>query len=155
MSERHLAQVNVARLRAPIDSPLITEFATALEPINALAEKSPGFVWRYDESGDGHVTPVDPDDNLVIVNLSVWETYADLHAFAYRSEHGAFFRRRTQWFEPMDGPTTALWWVRAGHTPTVAEAVERLNSLRDQGPTPHAFSLRRQFDADGHPVGRR
>jgi hypothetical protein len=143
--------VNIARLRAPIDSPLITEFAAALEPINALAEKSPGFVWRYDESGDGHVTPVDPNDDLVIVNLSVWESYADLHAFAFRSEHGQFLRRRTKWFERMDGPTAALWWVRAGHTPTVPEAIERLNQLRDHGPTPQAFSMRHRYDAVGRP----
>ena len=150
----HLAQVNVARLRAPEGSPVVAEFFAAVESINALAESSPGFVWRL--AGDaGHTIPAGSEDDLLIINLSVWEDYPSLHAFVYRTQHNHFLRRRQEWFEPMPDAHTALWWVPEGTHPTVEEALARLDHLRTHGPTPHAFSLLRQYDADGRPTSRR
>jgi hypothetical protein len=151
----HLAQVNVGRLHAAEGAPVVAEFFANLEPINRLAEQSPGFVWRnVSPSGEGHTTPTG-EDELLVINLSVWERYEDLHAFAYRSAHNGFLRRRLEWFERMPGPVTALWWVEEGTEPTVEHALLRLERLREHGPSPQAFSLLRQYDADGRPVSRR
>ena len=153
---KHLAQVNVGRLRAREGSPEVAEFIAALEPVNALADRSPGFVWRHEaEAGVGHLTPGGADDELFVVNLSVWESYAALHEFTYRSAHSGFLRRRLEWFERPSGPIIAMWWVEEGERPTVDQALARLEHLRTHGPTPRAFSLMRQFDADGRPVRRR
>ena len=153
---KHLAEVNVGRLLAPEGSPIVAEFIDALEAVNAVADRAPGFVWRHkSDQGEGHTSPGGPDDELFIINLSVWETYADLHEFMYRTVHNSFLRRRLEWFEPRSGPVTALWWVPEGERPTVEEALARLERLRQHGPSPDAFSLLRQYDADGRPVGRR
>ena len=152
----HLAQINVGRLVAPEDSPIVAEFVDALEAVNAIADRAPGFVWRHQSpKGEGHLSPAGEDDALFVINLSVWESYAELHDFMYRTVHNGFLRRRLQWFEPRSGPVTALWWVPEGEIPTVEHALARLEHLRLHGPTPEAFSLLRQYDADGHPVGRR
>ncbi len=149
--EHHLAQVNVARLRAPLDAPDIADFVAGLDPINRLADASPGFVWRLESDG-AHATATEPDDDLLIVNLSVWETYAHLHDFVYRTAHARYLRRRTEWFRRMTTSFVALWWVPVGHRPAVAEAQARLGLLQREGPTPRAFSLRRRFDPAGRPV---
>jgi hypothetical protein len=152
----HLAQINVGRLVAPEGSPEVAEFIDALEAVNALADRAPGFVWRHQsDQGEGHTSPGGDDDELFIVNLSVWESYADLHEFMYRTVHNQFLRRRLEWFEPRSGPVTALWWLPEGETPTIDQGLVRLEHLRRHGPMPEAFSLLRQYDADGHPVGRR
>ena len=151
---KHLAQVNVGRLRAPGGSPEVADFFDALEEINALAESSPGFVWRL-AADPGHTMPVGADDELFVINLTVWEDYLSLHEFVFRTAHNEFLRRRQEWFERMPAPITALWWVDAGTEPTVEEAMERLERLTTLGPTPQAFSLHRQYDADGHPTSRR
>jgi hypothetical protein len=142
----HLADFNVARLRAPIDDPMIDEFRDNLELVNALADRSPGFVWRLqDDHGDA--TGFDPyGDGLTIVNLAVWESVEALHDFTYRSEHKDFLRRRREWFEAPTEAILALWWIPEGTLPTVAESVERLAHLRAHGPTPHAFDFRTRFD---------
>ena len=156
MPVAHLAQINVGRLLAPEGSPEVAEFVDALESINALAERSPGFVWRHvSPAGEGHLSPGGEDDELFVVNLTVWESYAALHEFTYRSAHNGFLRRRLEWFEPRSGPVTAMWWLPEGEIPTVDQGLARLEHLRRHGPTPEAFSLMRQYDADGHPVGRR
>jgi hypothetical protein len=124
--------------------------------VNALADAAPGFVWRHEsDDGPGHTSPGDDDDALFIVNLSVWESYAALHDFVYGTAHNGFLRRRLEWFEVRPGPVNALWWVPEGERPTVDQALVRLEHLRRQGPTPEAFSLARQYDADGRPVGQR
>jgi heme-degrading monooxygenase HmoA len=146
---KHLAQANVARLRHPLDSPQSAEFAAALDAVYRLAERSPGFVWRG-AAAEGHVS-VDPEDPLLVVNVSVWRSYQALHEFTYRSRHGHFVRRRREWFDPVPSPSTVLWWVAAGETPAVTEALARLTVLRRYGPRPQAFGLRRRFDADGSP----
>ena len=148
MKRFHLAQVNIGRFRAPIDDPIMEGFRTQLDPINALADKSPGFVWRL-QTEDGNATAIRPydGDNLMAINMSVWESLESLQQFVYKSEHVAPLRARKQWFEPIEGPILALWWIPAGHIPTTAEAQERLRHLAEHGPTPYAFTFRTAFPA--------
>lgn len=143
-----LAQLNIGRLRAPTDSPLVAEFMEALEPINALADTSEGFVWRF-QTDDGNATSERPfDDETILVNFSTWESVDALADYVYRTAHTEFLRRRREWFERFDGVMVVLWWVPVGHRPTVGEAIERLDHLRDHGPTPHAFTFRHRFEPD-------
>ena len=144
--EHHIAQVNVARLLAPLDSEQLSGFVAALDPVNARADGAPGFVWRL-QTEAGNATAVQAyDDPAVIVNLSVWETIAALEAFVYGDEaHRAIMRGRGAWFERHVEAHTTLWWVPAGTIPTVADAVDRLSHLRAHGPTPTAFTFREQF----------
>jgi hypothetical protein len=148
----HVAQLNIARLVAPIDAPEIADFVAALDEINGLGESSPGFVWRL-QTDEGNATSVQAyDDPLVIVNLTVWESVEALKDFTYRSDHTNFLRRRAEWFERADGPSVVLWWIAAGHIPTVDEAKQRLDTLRLHGPGPDAFTFRRVFPPEGtHP----
>jgi hypothetical protein len=140
----HLAEVNVGRLKAPIDHPMIKDFADNLDRINALAEGSPGFVWRLKGDGNNATDLAIGGDPLFIPNLSVWEDIPSLGAYVYRSGHVEIMRRRREWFEPMD-LYMALWWVPAGHTPTVEEALEKLAHLEAHGPTPAAFTFKSPF----------
>jgi hypothetical protein len=150
-----LAQVNVARLRAPLDDPSMREFVAALDRIDRSARASPGHVWRL-ATGDGHGYCVVTDGaGPAFVNVSVWADYASLHEFVYRSDHARYLRRRGRWFAPTPQPSTALWWVPTGTRPTLREAVARLEHLRMYGPSPRAFSLRRRFTAAGHPCPSR
>jgi heme-degrading monooxygenase HmoA len=141
----HLAQVNLARPLEPLDSELLQEFVESLDPVNAVADRSPGFVWRLQtEEGNATSVPVFDDDSM-IVNMSVWESMEALRAFVYTSPaHLSVMRRRREWFERME-VHMALWWVPAGHLPTVGEAEERLTLLRAIGPSPDAFIFRRHF----------
>jgi len=129
-------------------------FVVALDPVNRIAERSPGFVWRLGSSQSHGATTLRDGSFPVIVNLSVWESYEALHAFVYHSPHGAYLRRRARWFEPSPQPSTVLWWVEAGQRPTVEEALRRLRHLRAHGPSPQAFTLRRRFEPDGRPARR-
>jgi hypothetical protein len=151
---RHLAQANIARQRGPLDSPVMRGFVVALDPVNRIAERSPGFVWRLGSSQSHGATTLRDGSFPVIVNLSVWESYEALHAFVYHGPHGAYLRRRARWFEPSPQPSTVLWWVEAGQRPTVEEALRRLRHLRAHGPSPQAFTLRRRFEPDGRPTRR-
>jgi hypothetical protein len=148
MPSHHLAQVNIALPIEPLDSARLADFVAALAPVNALAEAAPGFVWRLKGySGDATAVRGFGDDRI-IVNMSVWESAEALSDFVYRNaEHAASMRRRREWFASMAEAVTALWWIPAGHIPTVAEAEERLEHLRRHGPTPHAFTFRRLFPA--------
>ncbi|HEY2764834.1 MAG TPA: DUF3291 domain-containing protein [Pseudonocardiaceae bacterium] len=149
-ARNHLAQANLSRLRYPPDSPQVGEFIAALDRINRLAERSPGFVWRY-ATDDGHVSLADTTgDPLLIINLSVWKSYQPLHHYIYRSAHGHYVRRRGEWFDRITQPSTVLWWVPAGTRPTPADALARLRQLRRHGPRPGAFTLRTRFDPAGH-----
>jgi hypothetical protein len=146
---KQLAEVNVARLRAPIDSPAMSGLLKALDDVNWLADKSAGFVWRH-RPDEGPLTMRDlPAVGEVVVTLSTWVSFEALQAYVYRSAHGLFMQRRARWFVPIGGFTTALWWVPEGEQPTVTEGLERLTRLRASGPTPEAFSLRRLFTPDG------
>jgi heme-degrading monooxygenase HmoA len=147
----HLAQVNVALLRAPLNGPELAGFVALLEPINALADRSPGFVWRL-QTEDGDATAVRPfDDDRMLVNLTVWESLEALRDFVYASRHLDAMRRRREWFHRLAIPYLALWWVPPGTVPTVAEARRRLELVQRQGPGPDAFTLREPSPPPGPP----
>jgi Domain of unknown function (DUF3291) len=145
MPTYHLAQLNIGRILAPLDSPQLAGFMARLDEINALAEAAPGFVWRF-QTEDGNATALRPyEDDRILVNFSVWTSAEALHAFVYRTVHLEVMRNRRQWFEQMDQAFLVLWWVPVGHRPTVQEAVERLDHLRREGPTPYAFTFQQRF----------
>ena len=145
MAAHHLAQVNIATLRAPLDGPELAGFVAQLEPVNALADRSPGFVWRL-QTEDGDATAIRPyEDDRVMVNLSVWASFEALRSFVYATRHLEVMRHRRQWFSRMADPYLTLWWLPAGTIPTVAEAKERLELLAGQGPTAGAFTFRAPF----------
>src|SRR5918992_2595191 len=147
----HLAQLNIGRLRAPIFDPALADFVANLDPINALADATPGFVWRL-QTEEGNATAIRPfaDDELMAINMSVWESMEALADYVYRSAHTAFLRRRSEWFERLRDVYVVLWWIPAGTLPAVDEAVARLDHLRTYGPTPEAFTFRQPFP---HPGG--
>lgn len=145
MSRFYVAQLNVARLLAPLDAPALVDFVDALEPINAMADAAPGFVWRL-QTEDGDATAIRAfDDDMVIVNISVWRSIEALADFAYRSSHRDVMVRRRQWFEPMAEAYLVLWWVPEAHRPSVEEGRARLDRLRTRGPSPDAFTFREPF----------
>jgi hypothetical protein len=149
VADYHLAQINVGRLRAPIDDPQIAEFADALDEINAIADAAEGFVWRL-QTDAGNATGIQTtDDPLFLINMSVWETADALFEYVYRSEHVDFMRKRSDWFERMAEPHMCLWWIAAGEAPTPAEGLRRLDQFRRHGPTEDAFSFRRQYPKPG------
>jgi Domain of unknown function (DUF3291) len=141
----HLVQLNIALAKEPLDAPLLADFVAALDPVNAQADGSPGFVWRLQtEEGDATGIRAFGDDRM-IVNMSVWESLEALRAFAYGNRaHLAVLRRRREWFERMD-VSQCLWWTPAGRLPTIPEAEERLALLRVLGPTPDSFTFQRHF----------
>jgi len=150
----HLAQVNVARARGQPNEPVMAEFMAALPEINALAERSPGFVWRL-QTEDGDATAIRPyGDPLILVNLSLWRDLDALREYVFRSDHAGYMRRRREWFQRFERVYLALWWVPAGHIPTIGEAVERLAHLEAHGPTPSAFGFAQPFGPDGRPLPR-
>ena len=143
-----LAQVNVALPAAPLESPVMSGFVKAIDDVNWLADRSPGFVWRLPPQ-DGPVTFGRLGDDRVIVTVSIWTHFEALQQYVYRTGHALFMQRRNRWFVPIGGFTTAMWWIDEGHRPSLDEGLGRLLHLRMHGPTPHAFSLRRQFDPEG------
>lgn len=145
----HVAQLNVARAMAPLDSPRLRDFMTALDAINALAEGSPGFVWRLkSESGNATDIKVGDDPNL-IVNMTVWATVESLFDFVYRSAHTKVMARRRDWFERPVEAYQVLWWIPAGHCPTIDEAFARLDHLRRHGPSARAFTFKERHAPPG------
>ena len=143
----HLAQINISRLLAPLDDPKIAEFVAQLEPINAIADKAPGFVWRLQSESGNAADIVYNDDPFVIVNMSVWQSLEALREFAYKSNHAKVFRDRGKWFEKMDRPNYCLWWIPAGHIPTVSEGREHLEHYQTHGATPYSFWFSQRFPA--------
>ena len=141
----HLAQVNIGRLLAPLSDPLIQPFVDKLNEINALADGSPGFIWRL-QSASGNATDVQAyEDEFILVNMSVWTSLETYTNFVYQTAHREVMKMRREWFERFDGPYTTTWWVLAGHIPTVAEAKERLEHLRAHGPGAFAFTPQKPF----------
>lgn len=140
-----LAQCNVALAKAPLDDPVMAGFVKAIDDVNWLADRSPGFLWRLLPQ-HGHVTFGVLEGDEVIVTLSVWDGFESLQRYVYRTAHGLFMGQRHRWFAPIGGFTTAMWWVPVGERPALEEGLARLAHLRRHGPTPHAFSLRRQFE---------
>ena len=143
----HLAQINIGRLKHPTDDPQVAEFMDNLDRINELAEASPGYVWRLQDDS-GNATAIRAfDDERILPNLTVWESVDSLKSYVFKTDHAAFLRRRREWFEPMDDlPVLTMWWIPAGHIPTLAEAKERIDHLCEHGPTPHAFGFHPLFD---------
>ena len=152
---QQLAQVNIGRARGAIRDEVMQGFVARLEEINALAERSPGFVWRL-QTEDGDATAVRPyaDDHSILINMSTWADLESLRNYVFRTAHVAVMRRRREWFERFEGVYLTLWWVPAGHRPTVEEAMSRLAHLQAHGPTPLAFSFAQAFDPDGRAVAR-
>jgi hypothetical protein len=146
-SRYQLAQINIARMVAPLTDPVMADFVANLEPINALADASPGFVWRF-QTEQGDATGERPyDDDRIIINFSVWKDANSLRDFVYRSAHSGVMKRRREWFDRLADAYVALWWVPAGHQPTVADAVVRIEHLRRHGPSPEAFTFREFYPA--------
>ena len=146
MSGYHITQYNVARMRAPLDDPLMQGFVSRLDELNHLGDGSPGFVWRL-HTEDGTSTSIRPypDDPLVIINMTIWESIEALHDFTYRSDHGPMYAARHTWFEPMDGHTLVLWWGPAGDIPDAPQGKILLELLRRRGPSPQAFTMKHRF----------
>ena len=143
----HLAQINIGRVLAPPDDPKLAEFMAQLDTINALAEATPGFVWRL-QSDSGNATDiVYNDDPFVLLNMSVWESVEALQSYVYQSAHTRVMRDRAKWFEKMTAPYYCLWWIPAGHIPTVAEGRERLEHFQRHGPTEYSFWFKEPFPA--------
>ncbi|HZP20988.1 MAG TPA: DUF3291 domain-containing protein [Bauldia sp.] len=151
----HIAQINVGRLLAPIDDPRIADFRNNLESINALAETSPGFVWRLKDDGGNATTLRAFEDPTILLNMSVWESPEALYAFTYNTMHRRFVQRRKEWFELFGLPYLALWWIADDHTPAMPEGRERLEHLQRFGPTAYAFNFKKLFPPalDAKPLG--
>lgn len=149
----HLAQVNIATLLAPLDSPQLAEFVAALDRINAIADASPGFVWRLQDEA-GNATSIRPFGEDVIVNLSVWRDTTALFEYVYRSNHASLLARRRDWFALPSTPHVALWWVPAGACPSLVDARARLDHRAVHGDSPFAFSFKCRFAHDGTPIDR-
>jgi hypothetical protein len=146
MTGYHLAQINVGTLKAPMDAPETAGFANNLDRINALADASPGFVWRLVGEGGNATDILMFDSPLMLLNMSVWTDLGSLAGYVYRTAHRDVMRQRAQWFEKVE-VYMCLWWVPAGHIPTPAEAIARLETLRRLGPTAEAFTFREPFPA--------
>jgi hypothetical protein len=148
----HVAQLNVGRSVAPMDDPRLAGFVSRLDEVNALAERSPGFVWRL-QGDNGNATELKfSEDPLFIINLTVWRSLDELYDFTYRSDHKTLFARRFEWFERSGGPSMVIWWQPVGSLPTPEEALRRLAHLAEHGPTPEAFTFKQRFPAPGTAV---
>jgi hypothetical protein len=135
----HLAELNIGRIRHPLDDPRMADFADNLALVNGIAERSSGFVWRFTDAS-GNATNTRPfEDPLMIVNVSVWENVESLEKYVWQTVHKRFYGRRHEWFDKFEGPYFVMWWVPAGHRPSIQEAVGRLDHLKANGPSEHAF----------------
>lgn len=146
-----LAVVTAAALKHPLRDARMAEFVDGIERVNLLAAQSPGFVWRH-RGPAGHAAVIDAFGHTdVLLNVSLWRDYPSLHAFIYRGLHGRYVTARERWFDPLPGPTTALWWVPPEQRPTPAQALGRLLLLRREGPSARAFTALRRWRPDGTP----
>lgn len=146
MSDYHLAQLNIAQMREPLESPLMADFVANLERINGLAESAPGFVWRL-QGEDGDATDIRPLGDMVLINMSVWQDLESLRQFVFGPAHLEIMRRRREWFERMAEAYLVLWWLPAGELPSLNQAMQRLESLRQHGPSATAFNFSERFPA--------
>jgi len=147
MTQYHIAQYNVARMRAENDDPIMAGFVARLDELNHLADRSLGFVWRLKDDSDHSNAMRLYEDQLVVINMSTWESIVALHAYAYRSDHAPMYAARREWFAEMEGHTLVLWWVPVGYEPTALEGKERLELLQRLGPTAEAFTMKQRFPA--------
>ena len=136
---QHLAELNIGRLLHPLDDPRMADFADNLDRVNGIADRSEGFVWRL-KSDSGNATSIQAfDDPRIIINISLWDSVAALERYVWQTVHKRFYGRRHEWFDRFEGPYFVMWWVPLGHRPTLQEAIERLQSLKDNGPSDFAF----------------
>lgn len=148
MPTYHLAQINIAQMVDTLESETMSGFVARLDEINALADDALGFVWRL-QTEDGDATALRVfDDNMLLVNMSVWENLDALREYVYKTAHVELIKMRKQWFEKLGTPHMALWYVPAGTIPTVEEAVAKLDYLEEHGPTPQAFTFARPYNVD-------
>lgn len=148
-SEYHIAQINVGRIKGPTDGPVMAGFMARLDEINALADAAPGFVWRL-QTNEGNATYFRPypEDDMLLLNMSVWKSVEALRHYVYKTMHAEVLRQRDKWFEKLDRVYMALWWVPVGHVPGIDEAKKRLAHLEAHGPTQFAFTFKQTFEAD-------
>lgn len=144
----NLAQINVAKMKGVnIEDPVMKEFVDALDTVNQVAESSPGFVWRL-KSDDNNATSFNPyNDEQIIINVSIWESFQALENFMYKSLHFEYLKRRREWFQSFGKMYTAMWWIKTGSVTTEAEAVDKLTELQSNGPSQHVFDFRNRFEA--------
>jgi hypothetical protein len=153
-SRFQLAEFNISRLKAPLDSPVMKEFVDFLEPVNRFAEESPGYVWRL-AAPDGKASSYLPpayEDERIVTNLTVWEDIESLKNFVYQTVHTYFLRSRKKWFDQVSDRQVVLWWIPRGHIPTLEEAKEKLRCLQETGACPDAFTFQELFDSEGNPI---
>ena len=147
MAKFHLAQVNIAKAKGPMDSPVMKGFVDQLDYINDLADNSPGFVWRL-QTEEGDATDISVfDDELIIINMSVWQSHEDLKRYVYSGEHLTVLKQKKDWFDKLPGSHLALWWIPAGAIPTVTDARQALERLNAQGPTEQSFTFASPYPA--------
>jgi len=146
MNKFQLAQLNIAKMKYPIDSPELTDFVGNLDSINALADDSPGFIWRL-QTDAGDATGIDFFGDDTLVNMSIWKDVESLHSYVYRSAHNKIMSRRKEWFYRVDKAYTVLWWIVAGTIPSLEDAKDKLELLISLGPTVEAFSIKHAFPA--------
>lgn len=149
MAPYHIAQINIGRVKAPVEDPLMAGFMTRLDDLNALADRSSGFVWRL-QTSEGNATYFRPyeHDDRILLNMSVWQTIDALRHYVYKTAHAEMLRHREEWFEKFSGIYLALWWVPVGHHPSIDEAKKRLAYLDRHGPTQFAFTFKTIFQPD-------
>jgi Domain of unknown function (DUF3291) len=149
MHRYHIAQVNMGRIKGPLDGPVMAGFMARLDEINALADAAPGFVWRL-QTNEGNATYFRPypEDDRILLNMSVWKSIESLRHYVYKTMHAEVLRRRDQWFEKFNGVFMALWWVPEGHIPGIDEAKKRVAYLDAHGPTQFAFNFKHTFEPD-------
>ena len=145
----HIAHCNIATMRGAYDDAVMAGFVARLDDLNALADRSPGFVWRLTSEAEEAIAVQAFGNPKLLINLSVWESLQALDHYVYRTAHAEALRLRHDWFEASTRASFALWWVPAGHVPEVLEAKTRFDTLWADGPSPAAFSLRQRFDSSG------
>ena len=149
MSTYYLAQVNIGRVRGSMEDPVMAGFASRLDELNALADRNPGFVWRLQTpAGNATYFRPYPNDDTILINMSVWESIATLRQYVYKTVHAELLKQREEWFEKLSGVYMALWWVPQGHRPGIDEATKRLAHLEKHGPTQFAFTFKTTFEPD-------
>ena len=147
MSKYHLAQLNIAQARAPLDDEIMADFVARIEEINNLAEQSEGFVWRFDPDPSDDTNVRVFNNSALVVNLSVWEDIESLKHFVYRTAHVELIQDRDAWFNKFQSAHQVLWWVQEGDMPTPEAAKQRLDYLDTNGPSTYAFTFARPYTA--------
>ena len=148
----HLAQANIALGAETVDHPSMESFTQQIDEVNKVADKSPGFVWRFQTDEGDATSLIIYDDPRYIFNMSVWESVEALRQYAFTARHLRVLQQQKEWFVKIDRPHSVLWWIPAGTIPSVSDALERLEVLRDQGPGPRAFTFASLYDPHGVPM---